>query len=62
LAIKAYLENDEKTVIKHLENMEVASDSVIDDISHLEEEILNLDVKVFSSSQQSGQVVEIDLF
>jgi uncharacterized phage infection (PIP) family protein YhgE len=62
LAIKAYLENDEKTVIKHLENMEVASDSVIDDISHLEEEILNLDVEVFASSQQSGQVVEIDLF
>ncbi|MFT7108713.1 MAG: hypothetical protein ACI843_000358 [Psychrobacter glaciei] len=42
--------------------MEVASDSVIDDISHLEENILNLDVEVFTSSQSAGQTEEIELF
>lgn len=61
LALEAFIAKDEKNIIKHLENMEAASDQVIEGISHLEEEILNLDVDAFSSPIPDGEE-EIDLF
>jgi len=61
LALHAFNEKDEKRAIKHLENMENASDTVIDELSHLEEEILNLDVEAFSKPASNGED-EVDLF
>jgi hypothetical protein len=61
LALRAFLNKDENGTIKHLENMELASDSVISAITHLEEEILELDVDAFNLSQ-SSEGEEVDLF
>lgn len=61
LALKAYQQKDEMGAIKHLEKMELASDLVIDEISHLEEEILNLDIDAFAPAVlDEGE--EVDLF
>lgn len=60
-ALRAFQEKDEMNTIKHLENMEQASDDVIDEITHLEEEILGLDVEAFAPpAMNEGE--DVDLF
>jgi len=61
-ALKAYQEKDEVGAIKHLEKMELASDDVIDEISHLEEEILSLDVDAFAAPVREDGEDDVDLF
>jgi hypothetical protein len=60
-ALKAYQAKDEVKTAEHLERMEKASDVVIDEISHLEEEILSLGSEEFDLPS-GDKHEEVDLF
>ena len=60
-ALKCHESNDEKGTYRHFEEMEKASDEVIEILGSLEEEILAMDTSEFEVPKSGGEE-EVDLF